>query len=159
MRIGIGYDIHRLLEGKELTLGGIKIPHYKGLVGHSDGDVLIHAVADSMLGAAGLGDIGNHFPSSDPRLEGISSLLILEKINMLIRGEGWRVSNLDATIVAEKPKLAEYIPLMKEQIAGTLKIGIDCIGIKAKTNEGLGVEGTEEAITAYAVALVMLATS
>src|SRR5712691_11830035 len=100
MRIGIGYDIHRLIEGRELVLGGIRIPHYRGLVGHSDGDVLLHAVADSLLGAAGLGDIGNHFPTSDPMLEGISSLLILGKINTLITEKGWRISNLDATIVA-----------------------------------------------------------
>ncbi|MSQ15505.1 MAG: 2-C-methyl-D-erythritol 2,4-cyclodiphosphate synthase [Dehalococcoidia bacterium] len=159
MRIGIGYDIHRLSEGRDLTLGGVRIPHYKGLVGHSDGDVLLHAIADSMLGAAGLGDIGSHFSPSDPQLEGISSLLILEQINTLITGLGWRVSNLDATIVAEKPKLAEYIPLMKEEIAGTLKIAIDSIGIKAKTNEGLGAEGSEEAITAYVVALIVLSTS
>ncbi len=155
MRIGIGYDIHRLAEKTPLILGGVVIPHNKGLVGHSDGDVLLHAIADSMLGAAGLQDIGSHFPPTDPTTQGISSLVILDKLNTLINDKGWRVSNLDATIVAEKPRLAEYLPLMKERIAGTLGIGIECIGIKAKTNEGLGAEGREEAVTAYAVTLMI----
>ncbi len=155
MRVGIGYDIHRLVEERPLVLGGIVIPHYKGLVGHSDGDVLLHAIADSMLGAAGLGDIGSHFPPGDPGTEGISSLIILGKINTLIEAKGWRISNLDATIVAEKPKLAEYLPVMKKLIAETLRTDLDRIGIKAKTNEGLGAEGREEAVTAYAVAMIV----
>lgn len=150
----MGYDIHRLVDGGRLVLGGVEIQHPKGLLGHSDGDVLLHAVSDSILGAAALGDIGKYFPPGEPQWKGVSSLVILEKTKELITEKGWRVLNLDATIVAEQPKLAGYFQLMKERIAAVLGTDSDCISIKAKTNEGIGGEGKEEAIAAYAVALV-----
>lgn len=154
MRAGIGYDLHRLVEGKKLVLGGVEIPFKKGLLGHSDGDVLLHAVIDALLGAAGLPDIGTHFPPDDPQYGGISSLLLLERARKLVEGRGFRIRNVDATIVAEEPKLSPFSGRMKQRIAPTLGIPETSVGIKAKTNEGLGLVGRREAIACFAVVLL-----
>jgi len=154
VRVGIGYDLHRLAERRKLVLGGVEIPFEKGLLGHSDGDVLLHAIIDALLGAAGLPDIGTHFPPDDPRYKDISSLLLLEQVKKLIQEKGFRVHNVDATIVAEEPKLSPFSRAMKEKIAQTLGILEASVGIKAKTNEGLGLVGKGEAIACFAVALL-----
>lgn len=154
MRVGLGYDVHRLVKGRKLILGGVDIPHSLGLLGHSDGDVLLHAICDAILGAAASGDIGIHFPNTDPRFKDISSLTLLEETHEIIKGKGFMVKNIDVTIVAEQPRIAEIIPLMKEKIAKVLKIKREDISIKATTNEGLGFVGREEGIAAFAVALV-----
>jgi len=154
VRVGVGYDIHRLVEGRKLVLGGLEIPHSRGLLGHSDGDVVLHAICDAMLGAASEGDIGIHFPNNSPQFKDISSLILLEETHEIIKGKGYRVKNIDVTIVAEKPRVAEIIPLMKEKIAKVLKIDKEDINIKATTNEGLGFVGREEGIAALAVALL-----
>lgn len=154
MRIGHGYDVHRLVEGRKLILGGQEIDHYYGLLGHSDADVLTHAVMDALLGAAGLWDIGHAFPDTDPAYEGISSLKLLEQVAAMIEKEGFRVGNIDATILAQRPKLAPYIPVMRENLARTLGISETRINIKATTEEGLGFSGREEGIAAHAVALL-----
>jgi 2-C-methyl-D-erythritol 2,4-cyclodiphosphate synthase len=153
--VGIGYDIHRLAEGRELVLGGARIPFLKGLLGHSDADVLSHAMCDALLGAAALGDIGSHFPDSDQRFAGISSLEMLSRVAAMVRGRGYEIANLDAVVVAEAPKLAPFIAQMRERLASALGIHPDRISIKAKTNEGLDAIGRGEAIAAYAVALVV----
>lgn len=154
MRVGVGYDIHRLVEGRKLVLGGVEVPHPRGLLGHSDGDVVLHAICDAILGAAAAGDIGIHFPNNDPRFKDISSLALLEETHELIKGKDYKVKNIDVTIVAEKPRVAEIIPLMKEKIARVLKINRENINIKATTNEGLGFVGREEGIAAFAVTSV-----
>lgn len=154
MRVGIGYDVHRLVEGRKLILGGVEVPHSHGLWGHSDGDVVLHAICDAILGAASARDIGIHFPTDEPRFKNISSLALLEETHEIIKGRGFMVKNIDVTIVAEKPKLAEIIPLMKEKISRVLKIGKSEINIKATTNEGLGFIGRGEGIAAFAVASV-----
>ncbi len=154
MRIGIGYDVHRLTEGRKLILGGVEIPYEKGLLGHSDADVLVHAVMDAILGAAALGDIGQHFPDSDPRYSGISSMLLLERVEELIREKGYAVGNIDAIVIAQKPKLLPYRPQMAENIARALRIPVGAVSVKATTEEGLGFTGTGEGMAAQAVALL-----
>ena len=153
-RIGIGYDVHRLVEGRKLILGGVEIPFDKGLLGHSDSDVLTHAVCDALLGAAALGDIGSHFPDTDPQFRGASSLDLLSAVVGLISENGLTVSNVDTIIIAERPKLAPYIQPMRERLADILGIELNRVSIKAKTNEGLESIGRGEAIAAHAVALV-----
>ena len=151
-RFGMGYDVHRLVEGRKLIIGGVEIPHTLGLLGHSDADVLLHAVSDALLGAAALGDIGRHFPDTDPRFEGADSLKLLGHVGKLLREKGYQVSNVDATIVAQKPKMKDYIPRMNENIARVLGVAADQVNVKATTEEKLGFTGTEQGISAYAVA-------
>ncbi len=151
-RFGMGYDVHRLVKDRDMIIGGVKIEHSLGLLGHSDADVLLHAIADALLGAASLGDIGRHFPDTDAAYKGISSLLLLEKTGQLLLEKGFVVGNIDATIVAQKPKLAPYIPEMNRKIAETLHIDTDQVNVKATTEEHLGFTGAEEGISAYAVA-------
>lgn len=151
-RFGMGYDVHRLVEGRKLILGGVDVPHSLGLLGHSDADVLLHAIADALLGAAALGDIGRHFPDTDERFKGADSLKLLEQVVYLVEQKGYKVGNIDATIVAQKPKLKDYIPQMNENIAKVLKVTLDDVNVKATTEERLGFTGTEEGIAAYAVA-------
>ena len=154
-RIGIGYDIHRLVEGRKLILGGIPIPFEKGLLGHSDSDVLTHAICDALLGAAALGDIGAHFPDRDPRWAGASSLEFLVRVVELVTERGYRVANIDATVMAERPKLMPYAQAIRQSLASVLLIDVDQINIKAKTNEGLESVGRGEAMAAHAVALLI----
>ena len=151
-RVGIGFDSHPLVSGCRLVLGGVPIPHHLGLAGHSDGDVLVHAVMDALLGAAGLGDKGSQFPSSDPRYKDISSLLLLSTVAELVRAGGWRISNVDATILAQKPRLGIFVQTMREQAGAALSIPPARIGIKATTTDYLGFTGREEGIAACAVA-------
>ncbi len=150
-RIGFGYDVHRLDEGRPLIIGGIEIPHHKGLLGHSDADLLTHAIMDAILGALARGDIGRHFPDTDPAYKGVESISLLKRITALVRKEGLRVNNVDATIVAERPKLAPHILPMRETLADALQIDLDRVSVKATTSEGLGICGREEAMGAYAV--------
>ena len=154
MRIGHGYDVHRLVEGRKLIMGGVEIPYEKGLLGHSDADVLLHALADSLLGAAALGDIGKHFPDSDERYRGADSRLLLRKVLELLQESGYQVVNVDCTILAQRPKLAGYIAQMRENIAADLLIPLDCVSVKATTEEGLGFTGEGLGIAAHAVALL-----
>ncbi|MDC0832766.1 2-C-methyl-D-erythritol 2,4-cyclodiphosphate synthase [Geitlerinema sp. CS-897] len=155
VRIGNGYDIHRLGEGRPLILGGVEIPHPLGLVGHSDADVLTHAIMDAMLGALALGDIGHYFPPTDDRWKGANSLVLLERVNELLHERGWHVSNLDSVIVAERPKLKPHLAGMQVKLSHTLQLDPTAISIKATTNEKLGPVGREEGIAAYAVALLV----
>ena len=154
MRIGHGYDVHRLVEGRKLIMGGVEIPYEKGLLGHSDADVLLHAIADALLGALALGDIGKHFPDTDPAFKGADSLKLLEQVIRLIRENGYRVGNLDATIIAQRPKMAPHILTMRENIAQTCGVALDRINVKATTEEGLGFTGSGEGIAAHAVVLL-----
>lgn len=154
MRIGSGYDVHRLVEGRKLILGGVEIPHNLGLLGHSDADVLLHAICDALLGAAGLGDIGRHFPDSDSRYKGIKSLLLLEQVSQKLKAAGFVIVNIDSTIVAQEPRLAPYIDEMRVNIAGALDLNPDQVNVKATTTEHLGFEGRKEGISAQAVALI-----
>lgn len=154
MRIGHGYDVHRVTEGRKMIIGGVEIPYEKGLLGHSDADVLLHAVTDAILGAAALGDIGRHFPDTDPRYKGIDSRILLRHAMALVREKGWRVENVDATVIAQKPKLAPHIGRMKENIAEDLGIAPDQVNVKATTEEHLGFTGREEGIAAHAVCLI-----
>ncbi len=154
MRIGTGYDVHRLVEGRDLILGGVQIPYEKGLEGHSDADVLLHAIMDALLGAAALGDIGVHFPDSDPSYKDISSVKLLKQVAAILGVEGYTVGNVDATIIAQKPKMAQYIPSMREIVANALGTEVSRISIKATTEEGLGFTGTGEGIAAQAVAAI-----
>ena len=154
-RTGIGFDAHALAAGRRLVLGGVLIPYHLGLAGHSDGDVLVHAIMDALLGAAGLGDKGEHFPSSDPQYQDISSLVLLRQVGELVSQGGWRVSNVDATMLAQKPKLGPFISAMKEQISITLAIPAGRVSIKATTTDYLGFIGREEGIAACAVALLV----
>ena len=151
-RFGMGYDVHRLVEGRKLILGGVEVHHSLGLLGHSDADVLLHAISDALLGAAALGDIGRHFPDTDPAFEGADSRKLLAKVVELIGEKGYRVGNVDATIVAQKPKLMPFIPQMNENIARVLGVDPDQVSVKATTEEKLGFTGSEEGISAYAVA-------
>ena len=153
LRVGFGYDAHKLTEGRDLILGGVKVPHEKGLLGHSDADVLSHAVGEAILGALALGDLGTHFPDTDQRYKDISSLKILSMINDLAEKENASIINIDSTIVAEEPKLAGYIPRMRKNIAGALEIDVDCVSVKATTTEGMGFAGAKEGMAAYAVVL------
>lgn len=154
MRIGHGYDVHRLVAGRRLILGGVEIPHETGLLGHSDADVLLHAISDAILGAIGEGDIGKHFPDTDPAYKGVSSIGLLRQVMLLAKDKGYRIGNLDATIVAQKPKLAPYIAQMRENIAAALGADSEQINVKATTTEELGFAGREEGIAAYAVTLL-----
>lgn len=154
MRVGIGYDVHRLVEGRKLVLGGVEIEYHLGLEGHSDADVLTHAICDAILGAASLGDIGKHFPPSDPQYKNISSLILLERVAKLIAENGFKIMNIDATIICESPKLAPYIGLMKNNISASCYLSESRVSIKATTNEGLGFEGKGLGIAAFAVALL-----
>jgi len=151
-RFGMGYDVHRLVEGRKLILGGVEVPHTLGLLGHSDADVLLHAVGDALLGAAALGDIGKHFPDTDPRFAGADSAKLLAHVVKLLREKGYSVGNVDATIVAQKPKLAPYIEAMRNRIAEVLEVELDQVSVKATTEERLGFTGAEQGISAYAVA-------
>jgi 2-C-methyl-D-erythritol 2,4-cyclodiphosphate synthase len=154
MLIGIGYDIHRLVEGRALFLGGVKIPYFKGLYGYSDGDVLLHAIADALLGAIGGGDLGRHFPDTDPRYKNISSLELLKMVYELVKKKGYHILNIDSIIIADKPFLEPFKSQMEENIAKAINLRKELINIKAKTEEGLGYIGRQEAIASYAVALV-----
>lgn len=154
MRIGHGYDVHRIIKGRELFIGGIKIPYEFGLEGHSDADVLLHAICDSLLGAAALGDIGKHFPDSDPAYRGIDSKLLLAHTVSLLKNKGYCIINIDATVVAQKPKLLPYIERMRDTIAGVCNINIDQINVKATTEENLGFTGRLEGISAHSVCLI-----
>jgi 2-C-methyl-D-erythritol 2,4-cyclodiphosphate synthase len=154
IRCGIGYDVHRLAKGRKLMLGGVEITHSRGLEGHSDADVLSHAIADALLGAIAAGDIGQHFPNIDESIRGISSLEILQRISAMLAGKKARVTNVDATVIAEAPKIAPHIPAMRKTIAKAIGVDESCIGIKATTNEGLGAIGRSEGIAAMAVAMV-----
>ena len=153
-RTGIGYDVHQLAEGLPLWLGGVKVPHSKGLVGHSDADVLIHAICDALLGAAALGDIGKHFPDSDPAYKGIDSKILLGKVCELIKAKGYTIGNVDAILCMQKPKVAPYIQTMRETLADVMQIDIDAVSVKATTTEHLGFEGREEGISAIANVLI-----
>lgn len=152
MRVGLGYDVHKLVEGRDLIIGGVQIPYEKGLLGHSDADVLLHAIMDALLGAAALGDIGKHFPDTDPKYKGISSIKLLEYVRELIDDELYVVGNIDATIIAQRPKMAPYIEQMKKNVANALAIEVSQVNIKATTEEGLGFTGSGEGISAQAIA-------
>jgi len=154
LRIGQGYDVHRLTEGRKLIIGGVDIPYEKGLLGHSDADVLLHAISDALLGAAALGDIGKHFPDTDEKYKNADSLLLLKEVAAILSRNGYSVVNVDATIIAQKPKMAPYILKMRNNIASALGIGTDFVSVKATTEEGLGFTGTEQGISASAICLV-----
>ena len=154
MRIGHGYDVHRLVEGRKLILGGVDVPFERGLLGHSDADVLAHAVMDALLGAAALGDIGKLFPDSDPAYEGADSLALLRRVSELLGENGYRIGNVDATVLAQRPRLAPHIPLMRERLAAAMGVDPGRVSVKATTEEGLGFTGAGEGIAAHAVALV-----
>jgi 2-C-methyl-D-erythritol 2,4-cyclodiphosphate synthase len=159
MRIGCGYDIHELVPGRSLILGGIDIPHSKGLLGHSDSDALVHAVCDALLGAMGEGDLGRHYPSSDERYKNISSLTLLKDVAEKLAGKGYRVLNVDSVIVAQAPRLAPYLAAMQKSIAAVLKVDPDLVNVKVKSGEGLDAVGREEAIAAHAVCLIAAAST
>ena len=154
MRIGLGYDVHRLVAGRKLVLGGVTIPYEKGLYGHSDADVLVHAICDALLGAAALGDIGEHFPDTDPEYQGISSIILLKRTIELVRLNGYEINNIDSTVCLQIPKIKPHIHEMRQQIATALKVNIDLISIKATTEEKLGFTGREEGVSAYAVVMI-----
>ena len=154
MRIGHGYDVHRLVEERKLILGGVDIPYEKGLLGHSDADVLTHAVMDALLGAAGLGDIGKHFPDTDPTYKGADSLKLLDHVMEVLREKGWQVGNVDATVIAQRPKLAGFIPQMRENLAARMGVAPEQVNVKATTEEKLGFTGSGEGIAAHAVCLL-----
>ena len=154
MRVGQGFDVHQLVEGRKLIIGGVEIPYHQGLLGHSDADVLLHAICDALLGAAGLGDIGQHFPDSDPRYKGIDSRKLLREVASLLKARGFAVSNLDATIIAQAPKMAPHIPAMRENISADLGVSVECVNVKATTTEKLGFTGRGEGIAAQAACLI-----
>ena len=154
LRVGHGYDVHRLVEGRALILGGVTVPFDRGLLGHSDADVLTHAVMDALLGAAALGDIGKLFPDSDAAYAGADSIALLERVTALLREHGWQVGNVDATVVAQTPKLAPYIPEMRRRLAEAMGLDVDCVSVKATTEERLGFTGSGEGMAAHAVALI-----
>ena len=154
MRIGMGYDVHRRAEDRALIIGGVEIPYEKGLLGHSDADVLLHAIMDALLGAAAMGDIGKHFPDTDPTYKGISSLVLLEKVGELLRENGFIIENIDATIIAQAPKMRPYIDSMRENIARVLEVDISCVNVKATTEEGLGFTGSGEGISSQAICML-----
>ncbi|AQW69595.1 2-C-methyl-D-erythritol 2,4-cyclodiphosphate synthase [Pseudomonas fulva] len=155
MRIGHGYDVHRFCDGDFITLGGVRIPHKFGLLAHSDGDVLLHALSDALLGAAALGDIGKHFPDTDPQFKGADSRVLLRHVLDVVRAKGWQVGNVDATIIAQAPKMAPHIEVMRQRIADDLAVGLDQVNVKATTTEKLGFAGREEGIAVHAVALLL----
>ena len=154
LRIGFGYDAHRMAEGRDLILGGVKVPHNKGLLGHSDADVLTHAIGEAILGALSLGDLGKHFPDTDPKYKNVSSLRILSRIGEMAKEENADIVNIDSTIVAEEPRLSDYVLEMRQNLSGTLGVNLDQISVKATTTEGMGFAGRKEGISAYAVVLV-----
>lgn len=154
MRVGLGYDVHKLVEDRKLIIGGVEIPYEKGLLGHSDADVLLHAIMDALLGAAALGDIGKHFPDTDPKYSGADSRVLLRRVVELVMDKGYTVGNADVTIVAQRPKMLPYIEQMRENVAQDLKIEKDCVNIKATTTEKLGFEGRGEGISSTAVVLL-----
>jgi len=154
MRVGLGYDVHKLVEGRDLILGGVKIAYEKGLLGHSDADVLLHAIADALLGAAALGDIGKHFPDTDPKYKGADSLKLLEHVGNLLEEHNYIIENIDATIIAQRPKMAPHIPTMRENIARVLGIMVDQVNVKATTEEGLGFTGAGEGISSQAICCI-----
>jgi 2-C-methyl-D-erythritol 2,4-cyclodiphosphate synthase len=154
MRIGHGYDVHKLVEGRPLILGGVEIPYEKGLLGHSDADVLLHAVSDALLGAAGLRDIGYHFPDTDPAYKGADSLELLRQVGQKVTQKGYKISNVDVTLIAQRPKVGAYIPKMEEKIAKALGIELDRVNVKATTEEGLGFTGSLEGISCHGVCLL-----
>jgi len=155
MRIGMGYDVHKLIEGRKLIIGGVEIPHEKGLLGHSDADVLLHAISDALLGAAALGDIGKHFPDTDPAYKDADSLKLLERVGILIKEEGYAVENIDATIIAQAPKMRPHIDTMRANIAAALGTDMGRINVKATTEEGLGFTGAKEGISSQAICLLV----
>ena len=157
MRVGFGYDVHRLTEGRRLVLGGVEIPHERGLLGHSDADVLLHAVADALLGAAALGDIGTHFPDTDPAWKGADSRMLLREVRALLERGGYRCGNVDATVVIERPRLSPYVDAMRTNVAECLGVGADRISVKATRGEGMGFAGREEGAAAYAVCTIVRA--
>lgn len=154
MRIGHGYDVHKLVEGRKLIIGGVDIPYEKGLLGHSDADVLLHAISDALLGAAALGDIGKLFPDTDPQFKGADSMVLMAEVYAKIKEKGYRVVNVDATIIAQRPKMRGYIDTMRENIAGVLQCDVDCINVKATTEEGMSFTGEGLGISAHAVCLI-----
>ena len=154
MRIGHGYDVHRLVRGRDLIIGGVKIDYEFGLLGHSDADVLTHAIMDALLGAAALGDIGKHFPDSDPAYAGADSLALAKNVSALLRSNGYRIINVDSTVLSQRPKLAPFIPIMRERLAAALGVSIEDVSVKATTEEGLGFTGSGEGIAAHAVCLI-----
>ena len=154
MRIGMGYDVHKLVEGRDMIIGGVNIPYEKGLLGHSDADVLLHAISDALLGAAALGDIGKHFPDTDPQYKGISSLLLLKKVGELLSDKYFLIENIDATIIAQAPKMRPHIDTMRQNIADALGIDVSQVNVKATTEEGLGFTGSGEGISAQAICLL-----
>ena len=154
MRIGLGYDVHRLVEERDLIIGGVNIPYEKGLLGHSDADVLVHAIIDSLLGASALGDIGTLFPDTDPKFKGISSIKLLEEVGKLLIEHNYSINNIDSTIIAQKPKMSPFIKEMRENIANALKIDVNKINVKATTEEGLGFTGTGEGISSQSICLI-----
>ncbi|MBA6117007.1 2-C-methyl-D-erythritol 2,4-cyclodiphosphate synthase [Pseudomonas putida] len=155
MRIGHGYDVHRFCDGDFITLGGVRIPHKYGLLAHSDGDVLLHALSDALLGAAALGDIGKHFPDTDPQFKGADSRVLLRHVVGIVQAKGWKVGNVDTTIVAQAPKMAPHIEAMRQQVAEDLQVELDQVNVKATTTEKLGFTGREEGIAVHAVALLL----
>lgn len=154
MRIGQGYDLHRLTEGRDLILGGVKIPHTTGLLGHSDADVLCHAIIDAIFGAAAAGDIGRHFPDTDPEYKGADSIKLLALAGEILQNKGYKILNIDSTVIAQAPKLAPHVDFMRKNISDALSLPVDCVSIKAKTNEGMDATGKKEAIQAFAVILI-----
>ncbi len=154
MRVGFGYDVHAFVDGRPLMLGGVHVPCDRGLLGHSDADVLLHAICDALLGAAALGDLGRHFPDSDPSYKGISSLVLLERTMELVRDAGFRISNIDSTLVLQRPRLAPFIPMMVKEISAKTSLPVSAVNVKATTTEKLGFAGREEGIAAYAVVLL-----
>ena len=154
MRVGMGYDVHKLAEGRDLIIGGVKIPYEKGLLGHSDADVLLHAITDALFGAAAMGDIGKHFPDTDPAYKGADSLLILQKAGEMLREEGFLIENIDATIIAQAPKMRPYIDTMRENIARVLELDVRQVNVKATTEEGLGFTGSGEGISSQAICML-----
>ena len=154
MRIGHGYDVHKLVENRKLIVGGVDIPHDRGLLGHSDADVLLHAISDALLGACALGDIGTHFPDTDPKWEGADSLVLLREVNRIINEAGYFVENIDSTLIAQKPKMKPYIPQMRKNIAAAFGVDVSAVSVKATTEENLGFTGRQEGISAHAVVLV-----
>ncbi|WFD12411.1 2-C-methyl-D-erythritol 2,4-cyclodiphosphate synthase [Tepidibacter hydrothermalis] len=156
MRVGIGYDVHKLVENRDLIIGGVKIEHDKGLLGHSDADVLTHAIMDSILGAMALKDIGKHFPDNDPKYKGADSIKLLEYVGNLVNNKGYKVNNIDSTIIAQAPKMAPHIENMREKISNALNIHIDSVNVKATTEEGLGFTGTKEGISSQAICSLIL---
>jgi len=155
IRIGNGYDLHRLVRDRKLILGGVEIPYEKGLLGHSDADVLTHAIMDAMLGALALGDIGHYFPPTDPKWAGADSIMLLQQVQELIAAQGWRVNNIDAMVIAETPKLKPHIKAMRDRLAQAMNLPIDCVSVKATTNEGMDAIGQREAIAVHAVVLLV----